>query len=308
MTPAPTPPMIPLMTPTPPMTLAPTPPMTHPLTPLTTPFMTDEQLYRKAKFYGKNALYWRQKFIGLLPEVERRRLYEKKGCDSVFEFAFKLAGLSEKQVRKVLNLERRFSDKPVLKALLERGEVSVNKLVRVVSIATPQNEGEWAQAVQVLPNRAIETLVRDEKQNGLNKPQIEKKSAHVHALKLSDEVTEKLLELQEKGIDVNEVLLELLKKREEEIAEEKKTISEGLGAAKPGYVPQRLKKILRKEHGTKCSIRTCKKPAQQLHHTQTFALSQRHDPHYLAPLCKDHHTIAHAINLKVQEKRREAVI
>ncbi len=52
--------------------------------------LTDEQLYKKAKFYGRNALLWRQKFIGLLPEVQRRRLYEKKNFGSIFEFAFKL--------------------------------------------------------------------------------------------------------------------------------------------------------------------------------------------------------------------------
>lgn len=78
---------------------------------------------------------WRQKFLGLLPEVYKRRLYEKKGFGSIFEFAKKLAGVSEEQVRLVLNLEKRFEDKPILKALLVEGTVSVNKLARIVSIA-----------------------------------------------------------------------------------------------------------------------------------------------------------------------------
>ena len=69
------------------------------------------------------------------------------------------------------------------------------------------------------------------------------------------------------------------------------------------YIAVRTKKVLAKEYGTKCSIPTCKRPAEQLHHTQTFALSKRHDPHFLAPLCKDHHVIVHAINVKVQERR-----
>ena len=235
----------------------------------------------------------------------------------MFEFAFKLAGLSEQQVRTALNLGIRFSDKPILKALLENGEVSVNKLVRVQSIATPQNEADLAQAVQLLPRKALETFVRDERkvafknEDGLNKPLFEPKSLHVQSslrvqtLHLNDEVTEKLLELQEKGIDVNEVLLEFLDRREQEITQEKETISESLAPAKSRYVSVQIKKVLRKEYGTQCSIRTCTRPAEQLHHTQTFALSHRHDPHYLAPLCKEHHIIAHAINLRVQGKRRE---
>jgi len=273
--------------------------------------MTDQELYEKALMYGRNALLWRQKFMGLLPEVEKRRLYEKKGFGSVFEFAFKLAGLSEQQVRTALNLEKRFLDKPALKALLENGEVSINKLVRIQSIATAENEGKLAQVVQALPQSALEALVRDEKHsdvNGLGKPLFELKSLRAQELQLSGEVTEKLLELQEKGINVNEVLLELLRKREEEIAKEKEAISEDLELAKSRYIPIRTQRVLHKEYGTKCSIQTCKKPAEQLHHIQTFALSKRHDPLFLAPLCRDHHTIVHAINVKVQEKRREAVL
>ncbi len=274
--------------------------------------MTDQELYEKARLYGKNALLWRQKFIGLLPEIQRRRLYEKKGFGSVFEFAFKFAGLSEQQVRTALNLDRRFSDKPALKALLENGEVSVHKLVRIQSIATPQNEAELAQAVQLLPQKALETFVRDERselvqnESGFGEPLFEAKSlrAQTQSLNLSLEITEKLLELQEKRIDLNELLLEFLKKREEEILQEKEEVSSDLEPAKSRYIPIRIKKIVEREYGTKCSIQTCKHSAEQLHHTQTFALSRRHDPHYLAPLCKEHHVIAHVINLKVQGKRR----
>ena len=48
--------------------------------------MTDEKLYELAKMYGRNALVWRQKFMGLLPEVEKRKLYERKNFGSIFEF------------------------------------------------------------------------------------------------------------------------------------------------------------------------------------------------------------------------------
>ncbi|MEK9159145.1 MAG: hypothetical protein AAB383_00295 [Patescibacteria group bacterium] len=266
--------------------------------------MTDEELYEKARLYGQNVLQWRQRFMGLLPEVEKRRLYAKKGFGSVFEFAFKLAGLSEEQVRRVLSLEKKFTELPVLKGLLETGEVSVNKLARVASIATSQNELELAEVVKVLPQKALETLVRDE--NAV--PLVPRGHfVRAHNLGLSDEVTAKLLELQEKGLDVNELFLEFLQKHEEEIAQEKAAIAAELPGSQSRHVPARTQRVLQKENGSKCSIQTCKRPAQHLHHTQTFALSRRHDPHYLAPLCKEHHTIAHAINVKVQERRTDFI-
>ncbi len=260
----------------------------------------DQKLYNLCKFYGEQAKKWRYRFTGLLPEVYKRKLFEKKGFHSIFEFAKKLAGLSEEQVRRVLNLERKFEETPLLKNLLVSGEVSVNKLARVASIATKENEETLAEQVKLLPQSALETLVRDERKfseneasaqnkNGLQTTFFEEKSVRVQTheeLKLSEEVQQKLLEQQQKGIDVNELILEMLKKRELEIAQEKEQISTKLPQATSRYISIQIKKIIQKEHGTKCSIKACHKPSEQIHHTQRFALARRHDPHYLAPLSR----------------------
>lgn len=66
-------------------------------------------------------------------------------------------------MRLTLNLEKRFEDKPILKNLLVNGEVSINKLARIVSIATPDNEKELAEKIKLLPKSALATFVRDEK-------------------------------------------------------------------------------------------------------------------------------------------------
>ena len=287
--------------------------------------------------------------MGLLPEISKRKIYEKKGFSSIYEFSFKLAGLSEDQVRRVFNLEKRFNEMPILKNLLSSGEVSVSKLARVASIATLKNQESLAEVVKTLPRSAVETLVKDEKfalncakfdgkdfansnQNGLFKPQIEVKSVpgtfantanlgqvasllELSKLNLNSAVTARLLELQNKGFDLNQVLTELLDRREEEIQQEKAKIAEEIEqnqarqpvaqSTKPSrYIPARVRKILQKEHGTKCSIPNCNKPAEQLHHTQMFALSHAHNPQFLAPLCKNHHTLAHSVNLKIQEERK----
>ncbi len=281
----------------------------------------DKKLYHLCKFYGEQAKKWRYKFTGLLPEVYKRKLYEKKGFHSVFEFAKKLGGLSEAQVRRVLNLEKKFEGTPLLKSLLINGEVSVNKLVRIASIATKENEETLAKQVKLLPQAALETLVRDERKfseneasaqnkNGLQTIFFEKKSVRAQSheeLKLSEEVQQKLLELQQKGIDVNELILEMLQKRELEIAQEKEQISTRLPQTTSRYIPVQIKKNIQKEHGTKCSIKACHKASEHIHHTQRFALAHTHDPHYLAPLCKNHHIIAHSIDLKFQRKRTSGI-
>ena len=125
--------------------------------------MTDKQLYILCKKYGAECLRWRRRFEGLLPEVNRRRLFEKKGFGSIFEFSARLAGLSKEQVKRVLNLDRLFENRPVLRRLLANGEVSASRLSRITAVATSENESYWAEQTRNLSFKALNTLVRDVK-------------------------------------------------------------------------------------------------------------------------------------------------
>ncbi len=282
--------------------------------------MSDEKLYELCRQYGRQALEWRNKFAGLLPEVERRKLYLQNGFGSIFEFAFKLAGLSEAQVKLALSLDQKFADKPALKELLTSGKVSVGKLVRVAAVATVENQSFLADQVRLLPKGALETLARDmraengrmvtekflpgqknEDQDGLFESKLEK-------LKLSGEVVEKLTDLQGKGIDINELILELLKEREEEIEEKKSTIAKMTETGKSRYISVKTMRVLHEEYGTKCAVPNCKKSAETVHHTARFGLVKAHDPRFMAPLCREHHAIAHSIDLKVVKKKMAVVV
>lgn len=288
--------------------------------------LTDQNLYQLCKTYGERARIWRQKFTGLLPEVFRRKLYEKKGFSSIFEFAKKLAGMREEQVRLVLNLEKRFDRTPALKSLLVNGKVSINKLARIVSIAKPENEKFLANQVQILSKGAVETLVRDGKcakkmgenqcLDGLFKLGFDAKSlpgqtneSSRNTLKLSPEVHQKLLNLQQKGIDINSLLLELLQNREKEIENKKQQIAEQIAKKEKQkeptrYIPKPVKVILQEEYGRKCSIGNCSKQSITIHHTRRFALFASHNPYYLAPLCKEHHELAHSIDANYHKMKK----
>lgn len=303
---------------------------------------TDKKLLDLCDEYGNKALFWRKKFIGLLPEVNKRQLYKKAGCSSIFEFAKKKAGLSEKQVRLTLNLSERFENTPVLKKLLTDGAVSINKLARVVSVATVENQEFWAQQAKVLPNRSLETLVRDEKiiasgpvtnvETAPIQPRIPVEDLHVQTstshLKITPEVEARLLKLQNAGHNISNLLTKLLDQREQEIGERKlqqakkyeeraQAMDEGIAkneqfqavkmptapSSPSRYIPASIRKILKDEFGTKCAIPHCKNCSKTIHHILRFAQSQNHNPYYMAPLCKEHHDIAHSIDNKFLERK-----
>lgn len=277
--------------------------------------MSKEELFHLCKKYGQLALYGRRKFIGLLPEVYRTKLYAEKGFSSIYEFAAKLAGVSKEQVNRVLNLEHQFEDKPNLREALVTGEVSSNKLAKIASIATPENEQFLLVQTKALSCRSLETLVRDEKtaesknESALQKPLFEENLVHVNKspeLILANDVKQKLLEMQRKRIDFNEFLRECLERRDLEIAQEKEEITNQPTKTAKRYISVKIRKLLSKEHGTKCAIPGCNKPSREIHHAERFFMSQSHNPHYLAPLCPEHHDIAHSIDLKVQYFKKKA--
>lgn len=265
---------------------------------------SDEQVLRECVRYGEEARKWRNRFLGLLPEVHRRKLYEKHGCSSVFEFAYKVGGVSEAQVKDAIRFEERLQETPLLHGLLVRGEVSMHKIERVLSIAEPANDEFLANQVQILSQRAVDTLVRDIKHVDVNIPSPGDASACARNIELDPELVNRLEELKQKGIHVSELLTQLLDRREQEIEQEKEVIAQQCKQANSRYIPSRTRRIVVQEYGTKCSIRTCHKLSQQIHHTQRFSLSKMHNPHYLAPLCKEHHEMAHARDVMVQELRK----
>jgi hypothetical protein len=276
---------------------------------------SDEQLLRECVRCGEEARRWRSKFLGLLPEVYQRRLYEKHGCSSVFEFAYKVGGVSEEQVSRVLNLHRRFEKMPILRGLLISGVTSVNKIARVAAMATPENEALLADKVQLLSQAAVETFVRDMREMKTevvraHKPQLIQETVQV-TVQLDPEVANELLDLRNRGVNIDRELRVFLEKRREEIEHEKMGIAKecaergGIVDENPTrYIPQKIRKILAQEHGTKCSITTCKKSSQQIHHTRRYSLDPSHNPRFLAPLCKAHHEIAHVKDVMAQEMRR----
>jgi len=267
--------------------------------------LTDEQLYAVCRQYGEEARLARQKFLGLLPEVYRRSLYKKKGFGSIFEFGAKLGGASREQVKRVLSLNDKFSKAPQLQTLLMSGEVSMHKLARVAAVATKEDQDFWVDQVKALPKKAIETLVRDMRQNQASQNVVPGHKSKTKPLTLDEDVQRDLANLQEKGIDVNELIRSALKNRKQEIEQEKQTITEELKPTRSRYIPKKVNDVLKKEHGDKCSMDTCSRKSEVRHHTQRFSLARTHDPRFIAPLCKEHHTIAHGIDRNYRTARKK---
>ncbi len=303
--------------------------------------LTDANLYSLCKEYGLNARVWKRKFAGLLPEVLRRELYRRRGYTSIYEFAFKLAGMSEPSVDKVLYLAEKLVDKPHLRAQLLSGSQGWSKIEKVAYVATPETDKEWASRVESMPFHGLEAYVQIvRRQNGQNFTKNENDEEFTRAslpgnnfktvqwnslnFPVSPEIEQKLrllkheLEKEKKiTLTFNEVLKELLegKKSSEpqiviqvcpECAARKATELEARrgGTGAPGVrpaIPVMVRRLIQATYQGFCAFPSCIRAGTSLHHTKRYALDPSHDPKSIVPLCKFHERLVHGGYIENEE-------
>ncbi|MFA5855407.1 MAG: HNH endonuclease signature motif containing protein [Candidatus Gracilibacteria bacterium] len=267
----------------------------------------DKDLLALCNKYGREAILWRKKFIGLLPEVNRRRLYEKENFQSIYHFAAVSAGVSKDQVDRVLGLYKTFEDKPDLKKVLVEGTASISKLSRITKIATRKNQAYLAVQAQTNSRKVLETIAKDEieaRARAREENQLFKEKPKLN-FELPDEVIAELNRLHKIDKDVGKLLQEFFDQKNKEIEQKEQELStrarEETHLPSRNYYKKAIRDFLHEKYGTKCAIHGCTKPAEEIHHKIRFGLQANNDPAYLVPLCAEHHKIAHSIDIQVTE-------
>ncbi len=289
--------------------------------------LSDKDLYARCQEYGLNARVWRRRFAGLLPEVQQRELHRRRGYGSLYEFAFKLAGMSSASVDKVLNLASKLEDKPVLREQLESGSQGWSKIEKVAFIATPETDKEWAEKVEKMSAHALGAFVEIQRrvltENGnipaqtdvgelRNNPKFQQWGSMTFPV--SPEI-EKQLRLKkyrlekEQGItltynDLLKLLMEGSDSKEAQVVIQvcpecaARKAAESQGRA----IPVLVRRVLQATYHGFCAFPTCTKPATSLHHTKRFFLNPEHDPKSIVPLCKNHERLIHSGLIENEEE------
>lgn len=288
--------------------------------------LSDSELYQKCKEYGTNARLWLRKFAGLLPEVERRKLYKKKSYASIYEFAARLAGMNHDTVNRILRLDKRLEDKPVLREKLTSGAASWTKIEKVSYIATSETEKEWSEKIDNLSQPALETYVAEVRKGNGEKSVLQNtflpENSSLLQKTISFKVTEKFelrlrflkqrLEKEKKNVlTFQEVFEELMnsynkkqkvtdKTRVRKVVQlcpdcaKRKQLEQEAENGVTRHIPANIRKIIDDRSQGKCEFEDCDKPKEIYHHTKRFALQKSHNPDFIVALCKNHERLFHA--------------
>ncbi len=89
---------------------------------------------------GRNAKEWARRCMLLLLDIDRYKVWRKKGFGSIYEYAAKIAGLSRLQVNESLRVLEKIEDKPALQEIArEKGIWAVRSVVTVATKETDQD-------------------------------------------------------------------------------------------------------------------------------------------------------------------------
>lgn len=242
-------------------------------------------LHQQFQHYGRNAKEWIRKCALLLPEIHRRKIWEKKGFGSVFEYAGKLAGMSKSAVEEALWVVGKVEDKPELLRVIEEKGVSVVR--PVASVATVATAGFWAEKAKEMSRSALQAYVHEIKRGRQSSVDLPTGRQEI-IMQLPRELADRLEKLRAGG-SWEDLLREFLIYREKTLASEKpETIQD---AAR--HIPAEIVKfVVRRSRGL-CEFGRCRKIYAILHHTQRFALESVHDPDRIVALCTAHERVVH---------------
>lgn len=243
-------------------------------------YVDENDLHEKFVEYGMNAKEWTRKCVLLLPEIDRRFIWRKKGFLSIYEYAAKLAGMSHHTVDDALRILKKVENKPKLREVIERK--GINAVRPVAAIATPETDLFWAEKAGQMSKNTLEVYVREFR--GLSCTSTESQPEKITiSMDLDPEIAQKLEKLKGRG-DWNTLMKEFLRMR---VCEKPVPIE----TASSRHIPAEIAKYsVFETHGT-CAFPGCNKPYQALHHPDRYSAAKNHKR--IVPLCRAHHNLAH---------------
>ncbi len=255
-----------------------------------------QNLHRKFSWYGRSAREQMRKCILLLPEIERERVWEKKGFGSIYEYAAKLAGMSRASVDEGLRVLNRIEDKPALMEVAEK--FGVGAVRPVATIATTETSEFWAEKAKEMSQHTLETYVRETRHQELLRAEENSSEKIDLEAKVSPEIAEKLKKLKGDE-DWEKLFTDLIEAREKLLQQEAPQATQ----ATSRHIPAEIERYVMNRSRGICEFPRCNKKYTILHHTQRFALEQNHDPQRIIALCISHERMVHLGLVEYEEQK-----
>lgn len=120
-----------------------------------------QKLHVQFRMYGKNAREWMRKCVMMLPEIERERVWEKKGFGSIHDYAGRLTGMSHDVVNEGLRILHAVEHMPDIVYVIKKRGIGIIR--PIVTLLTMDNQKFWAEKAMIMSKHTLEMYVHEMK-------------------------------------------------------------------------------------------------------------------------------------------------
>ncbi len=143
-----------------------------------------EQLHNEALDAAANYRKSESNLIGVLIRVNKTRLFEDLGFNSLFYYCTQSLKLSDSHSYSLVQIVRKSEEVPVLKQKIESGEIHMSNARSIVPVITKENQNIWLEKAATLSQKALVREIKKEKPEALFEERIRPIAAQVSELRL----------------------------------------------------------------------------------------------------------------------------
>jgi hypothetical protein len=121
----------------------------------------DDELLRQLSLLVKQSRRAEAEVVAHVAEVERRRLYARQACSSMFEYCRRVLGLRENEAYLRITVARASRQHPVLLEMLGDGRLHLSGIARLAPHLTRENAAALLERACGLSHREIRELVAE---------------------------------------------------------------------------------------------------------------------------------------------------
>jgi plasmid maintenance system antidote protein VapI len=116
-------------------------------------------LHEKSLFVSGEYKKREAELLSVLQEIDSRRAYLHFNTTSLYDYCVKVLKLSEGVSHSLISVARKSKEVPAMKEAIVRGELTLSKAHRIVSVINNENQVEWISAAATKTSREIEKAV-----------------------------------------------------------------------------------------------------------------------------------------------------
>ncbi len=267
----------------------------------------EKALHQEFSSLARQYKQMKNRVLLALPRIRDARIAEKLGFDDIFDYALKVAGLPYTTVARALRLDKRLDKLPSLKAKIQ--DVGLSKVELVARVATRESEEMWVNKLDHMSKRAIESCVRefknDDRSIEIARPcfavnEVKKVKLTGEAQRLFNQLrvkmekcseSEALEDMLRKLLRYENAQIEGFKNKKRMNAKKDQKNEPGVKKRVTRYVDVLTQRYILSRCAGLCEYTGCVQGFDNFHHKERFSSKKSHDS--IVALCKTHHEIVH---------------